>query len=507
MKQSEIIIESDLIITPFQVEEKKGILIRDDKIYYIGDLSEARYLANDDAKRIISKRGAVLPAFIDAHTHTIFEGIKSGWLDLSGITSFKDFLRALEEAKKITKPGQWIIGHSWDESHWKDEPRYPTIKDLDEVSTSHPIYVRRIDGHMGVINSKALEILKIPPNMRGFIKNERGEFTGIVKEDTLDYVDKKIQENIINFRTVIEKSFTKLKKLGIASVHEFVSPLFFNALLDYLDKSGNIYRNTVYFWLEYAQKLIDLGFRTNFGNSKIKIGGIKLMMDGSIGARTAALRQPYQDAPSEKGILFHTSDEIEELIKKADKAGLQLAIHAIGDRAIDELLTAYKKSTMIKELRHRIEHFEITHEEHIKTVKKIGVTLSMQPNFVANWQTPGGLYERRLGKARTKIMNQFKTILENSIPMAFGSDCMPMDPLYGIWAAVNHPIKEQRINVIDAITSYTYMGAYLEHSEHFKGSLKEGFIADIIILDKNPLTEKNLRKINVKHFIFGGKIL
>ena len=497
-----ILIKNGKILTPFEIIEG-NLLIKENKIVEIGDIE-----CSGDCTVINARGKSVLPAFIDAHTHTIFEGAKLEWLDLSNITRFKDLLRALDEAKKVIKPGDWIIGHSWDESKWFDEPRYPTIKDLDEISKDHPIFIRRIDGHMGVLNSKALELLNVPKKLRGFELDKDGKPTGIVKEDALSYVDGLIREKFLDYQKAIKNAFRKLLELGIASVHDFVNPIMFNALQKFLEENKFLYRNTLYFWAEYAEKLIDLGFKTGFGNSFIKISGIKIMMDGSIGARTAALREPYADDPNERGVLLHSSEDLRELIKKAEKVGLQLAVHAIGDRAIDAALEAFKYSAKAKKLRHRVEHFEIVHEEHIRIVKKIGLTLSMQPNFVANWQTSGGLYERRLRRERVKIMNPFKSLFSANIIVGFGSDCMPLDPLYGIWAALNHPIESERLSLLEAIRGYTYNSAYLEFSEEFKGAIKKNYLADVIIL-RNDITKidaKDILDVKVEKIIIDGKL-
>ncbi|MGQ4892166.1 MAG: amidohydrolase [Candidatus Njordarchaeia archaeon] len=478
------------------------------KIVFLGTLHDAELSKCKKTKFIDAEGLSLLPGIIDSHTHMIDEGFRSTWLDLSNINSFKDLIKALAEAKKIVKKGEWILGHSWDESKWKDEPRYPTKKDLDEVSKGHPIFIRRIDGHMGVINSKAYEVLKMPKGTPGIIKDSQGEFTGIVKEAALEYIDNKLKNNMHALIKAVEVAFKKALKKGVTTVHDFLYPQTFNALQHYFYSRWNMYRVSVYFWSKYADRLIDLGFRPELGNSFIKIAGIKLMMDGSIGARTAALRDPYIDDPSNRGMILVDIEELKELLKKGERMGFQFAIHAIGDRAIDAVLEVYKESQQMKKLRHRIEHFELVHEEHLKFVRKHDIALSMQPNFVANWQQPNGLYEKRLGKERVKQMNPFRAIVDMGIHMAFGSDCMPFDPFYGIFGAVEHPIKNSAITILEAIKAYTFEGAYIERNEDIKGRIERNYLADLVLVkgDIASIKSRDIPKLQVISTIINGRI-
>ena len=489
---------------PLKVE---AVGVKDSKIVFLGTLHDAELSKCKKTKFINAKGFSLTPGIIDSHTHMIDEGFRYSWLDLSNTTSFKDLIRALTEAKKIVHKGEWILGRSWDESKWKDEPRYPTIRDLDDISKEHPIFIRRIDGHMGVINTKACEILKIPKSIPGIIKDEKGKFTGIIKESALEYVDNKLKNNMEALIKAVEVAFKKAMRKGVTAVSDFLYPQTFNALQHYFYSKWDLYRVSVYFWSKYADKLIDLGFKPEFGNSFIKIAGIKLMMDGSIGAKTAALREPYVDDPSNKGMLLIDVEELKELMKKGERIGLQFAIHAIGDRAIDAVLEVYKESQRIKKLRHRIEHFELVHEEHLDLVKKYDVVISVQPNFVANWQHPNGLYEKRLGKERVKKMNPFRKIIDKGIHMGFGSDCMPFDPFYGIYGAVNHPIPESAITTLEALRAYTSEAAYIERSEDYIGKIEENYMADMVLIRGNILSMKpeEIRKIEVGYTIINGK--
>ena len=505
------IIKGGRILTPEPLDGEMDFAIgimagKIDRVEYAHDLRSKICMKT---KIISAEDSTVIPAFIDAHAHMVDTGWRMDWIDLSGVNKFMDMMTLLSEIASKTPKGQWIIGHSWDESKWTDEPRYPTAKDLDEISREHPIYLRRIDGHMGVINTLAYEKLKIPKDLPYVIFDEKGKFTGIVKEKAMEYIDAKLKKDKTQLIRAVSNSFKLAMEKGVSAVGEFVTPSTLNALQQFFTQNFKLYGVTAYYWIEYLDMLLSTGIKTYTRTSKIKVGGVKLMVDGSIGSRTAALREPYKDDPNNRGELLYTLEELEEIIKKAEKANMQVVIHAIGDRAIDTVLEAYKKASKIKQLKHRIEHFEMVHEEHISLVKKLGIVVSMQPNFTANWQNRGGLYERRLGWDRAKKMNPYKEIYDNGIIMAFGSDCMPFDPLYGVYGAMTHPLEEQRLTFQEAVKAYTLYSAIANGSEGYRGEIKPKKEANILVLegdlvDENP---ENIRDAKIKHFILDGAIV
>ncbi len=507
----DIIVKGGNILTPEPVKEGyvDSIGIKAGKIASLGLIHDIRSKVCLKTKIINAEGTTIIPAFIDAHTHMVDMGFRMGWIDLSGVNKFMDMMTLLSEVASKTPKGQWIIGHSWDESKWKDEPRYPTLKDLDEISRDHPIYLRRIDGHMGVINSLAYEKLKIPHDLPYLVFDEKGKFTGLIKEKAMEYVDAKLKSNQRELIKAVERSHRVAINKGVTAVGEFVTPESLNALNQYFAKNFNMYKVTAYFWVEYLDYVLKMGIRTFTRTSKIKIGGVKLMVDGSIGSRTAALREPYKDDPSNKGKLLFTEEELEEIILKAEKADMQVVIHAIGDRAIDTVIDVYKKARKVRELRHRIEHFEMVHEEHIMAVKKLGIVVSMQPNFTANWQQRGGLYERRLGWERAKKMNPYKQIYESGVIMAFGSDNMPFDPLYGIYGAMSHPLVEERLTFEEAVKAYTYYSAVANNSEKYRGSISPGKEADIVMLEGNLVRTlpEDVLNTKIRYFLQDGRLL
>ena len=392
-----------------------------------------RFIEYSPKEAIIDLRGNFLaPKFVDGHTHIVNEINRSGWINLGSIRRKKDLLKLIYEFR-----GKIFLGYNWDESAWEDDPTFPNRKELDEVE--FPVYLRRIDGHIAVMNTKAIELL-------GFRKEDFYDFErGIIVEDAVSRADKILLKYAKkNAKAVIEK----VKKLGI----NIALDMGFSVPLEFSVKGLEI---IYYIYVEPDEE-----FENKLRRMKslgAKIAGIKVIADGSIGARTAALFYPYKDDPSNRGKLLIDEDALSLLVKKANSLGLQLAVHAIGDRAIDVVSNALRYGDI--RMRNRVEHFEMPHEDHIKKLSKYGVIASMQPNFIANWQCKGCLYDIRLGWERAKMMNPLKTVLKH-MRIAFGSDNMPMDPLYGTYGAMIHPLEEERLSFEESLRAYTYGSAY-----------------------------------------------
>ena len=260
--------------------------------------------------------------------------------------------------------------------------------------------------------------------------------------------------------------------------------------------------------LKLLNYLAKLGLHTGFGDNRIRIGCIKIFSDGSLGAHTAALSQPYHDKPTRKGIMLHSTKELTRLVAKAHKAKLQLAIHAIGDQAIDVVLTVLEKTVREaprKNHRHRIEHASVLNRKLIQRMKRLNVIASMQPHFVISdfWVT------NRVGPTRARWVYPFKTLIQNNICVSGGSDCPiePIDPLLGIWAAVAREVfPEERITVDDALRLYTTNAAYASFEENVKGSIEVGKLADFAVLSHDPyeIPPDKIRDIKVEMTVIGG---
>jgi predicted amidohydrolase YtcJ len=241
------------------------------------------------------------------------------------------------------------------------------------------------------------------------------------------------------------------------------------------------------------------------------IGGLKIFCDGALGARSAALSEPFADDPGNKGMFVHDRKDLDHMVTDANDAGIQVAVHAIGDEGIEAALSSIEAAldrNPRKDHRHRIEHLELPSADHIARMRKRGIVASMQPNFVGEWGGINGMYVDRLGPERAKRNNPFAEVLKAKVRMVFGSDCMPFSPLYGIYSAVNAPYPSQRISVEDAIAAYTREAAYASFEEGLKGSIEDGKLGDFVVLAGDPFADPgNVASVGVTKTIVGGEVV
>lgn len=510
-------VDADLIllngkVTTFDGKDTpaEAVAVSGSMIIFVGSDEEAERLVGKSTK-VVDLRGKVLlPGFIDSHTHFIQMGVTFDAVNLREAKSLREALERVAERAAKTAKGELIIGTGWDESKWP-EKRYITRKDLDGVTTDHMIALVRIDGHMMSVNSPLLKLIKIPSEKRGVEVDASGEPTGVLKEEAADFVKNFSPTDPRSLVNALEKATDHAHSLGVTSVNDTVSSSEIVAY-QYALKEGKL-RIRVYmnFIEELLDHVIKIGLSTGFGDDKLKLGALKLFSDGSIGSRTAALYGEYADEKGNNGMLMYETGRLEQVVAKAHNAGIQVAIHAIGDRAIGVALNSIEsalKSRPTKDHRHRIEHMELVTDDQISKVAELGIVASMQPNFIGEWGLPGDMYEERLGKQWVEQNNPYRKILDEGGVIAFGSDCMPFSPLYGIHWAVNAPMESQRISVHEAIKCYTRNSAFASFEENIKGSIEEGKLADMVALAEDPYENpKRIKEIKVSLTIQDGRIV
>ncbi|MFX0097594.1 MAG: amidohydrolase [Candidatus Hodarchaeota archaeon] len=488
----------------------EAVAISGNEIFIVGTNNEVKRMISSST-RVIDLEGRVaLPGFIDAHTHFINMGLNFDRVDLRGTKSLHEALENIRNRVSIAPKGEIIVGMNWDESKWS-EKRYISRNDLDIISPDHPVILIRIDGHMLSANTQFLELVGMPSTKKGVETDGSGESTGVFKEEAADYLRSFIPRDSDALKNALEKATEYAHKHGVTSIQDTVSSgnisTYFSAF-----REGKL-RIRVY--LNFGEKLLEpvlsFGLSTGFGNEKLRIGALKIYSDGSIGSRTAALNSEFLDDPGNKGMLMYEQDKLEEIFALAHRSGIQLAIHAIGDRAIESTLEAVErilKAFPREDHRHRIEHMELAPDEAIQKATELQMIASMQPNFIGEWGLPGEMYERRLGKFWFEQNSAFRKILDNGCLIAFGSDCMPFSPLYGIHWAVNAPMPSQRISVHEAIRCYTKDAAYASFEEDIKGSIERGKLADIIVLSEDPYENpERIMEIKVCLTIQDGRIV
>ncbi len=481
--------------------QAQAVAVRDGKIAAVGQNTEVGKLKNTETQIIDLNSKTLLPGFIDAHTHFVSTGLENTlFLEITNTKSLNEVMDKMRERAKVLPKGEWLRARGWDESFWP-EKRYITKADLDRAAPDHPAMAIRVDGHILCVNTKALQTVKNFEVRPG----EFDEVNGLLREETAWSFLQQLEPTHEQYQEAILEAIQIAYKLGVTSLHDIVRPAqvkAYTALHQAKKLKIRVYLNPE---IKYLDELEKSGFRTGFGDRWLKLGAIKFFADGSIGARNAALHQPYKDSPDTRGKLNYEQSELNHLVKRSHNAGFQVMIHAIGDRAIDAALDAFSYAGITQEQRNRIEHFELASAAHLKRMKEMGILASMQPNFV-QWSGPGGLYDTRLGAERDAAIDPHAEVLKAGVRLVFSSDRMPFSPLYGIRSAVNAPFAAQRVSVADALKCYTIEGAFASFEEKRKGSIEVGKLADLVVLGDDPTkSPKGIEKISVEMTFLEGQ--
>jgi predicted amidohydrolase YtcJ len=446
-------------------------------------------------KKLDLRGYCVMPGFIDCHTHLVSRGIELQRVDLEKCASLTECLEKLREAEH--EDCDIVFGSNWDESKWAHGNVKTVNKTtLNAISTKKPIIMRRICGHFAVTNTRALD--SISRNWKT-VDRVNGYLYGDVALN-LNEIFKPSDEMV---KEAVEVACTEALSHGITSIHEVTTPKQFRVLQNCKEQHALKLRMALYVPHKYFDALVSQDMPVGSGNDFLAPRGMKIYLDGSIGAKTAAVIKPYQHT-NKCGNLLLSMSMVSALVQQAEEQGIQLMVHAIGDRTIHEVLKVLEENmSRHNVLRHRLEHIEMVDSASIKKIAEMNIIASMQPNFVRQWQMPGGLYENHLG-IRYKKMNCFKDLLNAGVRVIFGSDCMPLGPLFGIHGAINHPFQCGRLTPLEALRLYTAEATYATFDEEKKGTIEPGKFADLIVLDKNPLTDSNLDSIRVVAVFVNG---
>jgi len=492
------------------------VVIENEYIKAVGKRSD---IPVPDGAEVYNLEGmTVLPGLIDSHCHFLNMGVsRMKNLQLGNTDSLDEALSRVKDKVKNSESGEWVIGRGWDESKWP-ENRYIKKADLDPISPDNPVMLVRVCGHMVSINSEALELAGItsetePPDGGSIDKDENGEPMGVLRDCrrlVTDVIPPTSEEEMIRG---LESASDLALSLGCTGVNDAgLGPKEIRAYQDALQEGSLKVRAYLMIREEAPQGAVKLGLKTGFGDPMLRIGPIKLMMDGSLGARTAALFEPYEDDPDTSGLLLMEPERLKELVYNGHVNGIQTATHAIGDLAIEHAIDAIDDSlrrSPRKNHRHRIEHCEILSSQQIERIARLGIVPDMQPNFPGEWSGDDSMYRQRLGETRDRMNNPYRAMLDEGIPVAFGSDGMPFDPIYGIWGAVDHPIRENAIDFVEAVKCYTYNAAYASFQEDYVGSIEPGKLADIAVFEKelDELPREEIKEACCYMTLVNGKIL
>lgn len=507
-----------------------GVAIYGNKIIAVGSNKEIKKMAGAGTRIVDAHERLVLPGFNDSHVHFLSGGFQLSSVDLRDAGSPEEFADRIRRFAEKLPANRWITGGDWDHERWP-EAKTPTKDLIDRFTPDTPVFVSRLDGHMALANSLALKLAGVTREtldpVGGLIVRDpkTGEATGILKDAAMSYVWKVVPEASFEEKLAAARAATEhAAKLGVTSVQDMSAGEdvgVYQTLLDRGELKTRIYAVSP---LPAWDRLARTGVRAHFGSDMLRIGGLKGFADGSLGSTTAFFFEPYKDSPSTRGLAgdeMFPEGAMLNRVREADRAGLQVMIHAIGDRANDLILSIYEQ--IISEKGERDRRFRIEHAQHLRSqdiprFARGRVIASMQPYHAID---DGRWAEKRIGKDRAKTTYAFRSLLDSGTTLAFGTDwtVAPMDPVLSIYAAVTRRtldgknpkgwIPEQKISVEEAVRAYTVGSAYAEFQENVKGTITPGKLADLVILSSDifKLDPKDIEKAKVVMTIMDGKIV
>ena len=511
-----------------------AIAISGYKIDAVGTDEQILGLKTDSTIVIDLEGKCVVPGFIDSHCHVLYGGLEQNQLSLRDTNSIEELIeRGREYIRANNIPeGTWIIGSGYDHNVFP-EHRHPDVHDLDAISTRHPILIERVCGHIGAANTAALHLTGFDQDQEilggGKIERDKeGNPTGILVETVLDLIKHHLpRPTVEESKSAIIRIFKEASSYGVTSMH--TDDVMGSTLETVMQAYREVRREgmaSVRIWEEVQaprlpelKSFLDKGLRTGDGDRFFKIGNIKLITDGSLGARTAFLKEDYSDDPGNRGVNVYTQEELNEVVLFAHQNGMQLACHAIGDgsalQCASALADAYESDR--KDLRNRIVHCQFVNEAILEQMVRGKVCADIQPPFLAS-DYP--IVHERMG-SRDRGGYAWKTLRERGIRLGGGSDSPveTFNPIWGIHCAVNRTDTEdlpeggwhptEKLTVEEAVSLYTKDGAVLSFEENEKGTLEPGKYADFVVLDKNifEVPSIEIRHIQVTMTVMDGKIV
>src|SRR6476661_8364474 len=513
-----------------QHPKAEAVAVIGDRIVAVGSSAEIDLWRGPETKVIDARGKLLLPGFNDAHLHFISGGAQLDQINLTDAGSPQEFAGRIAAQVKKTLKGEWILGGRWDETKWPN-PELPTKEMVDPVTGNTPIFVERYDGHLALANSAAMKLAAVDAKTADvpggvIVRDASGNPTGIFKDAAQELINKAIPPMSHEQRVrVARRALEHAASLGVTSVQhmnpEFADVAVYSELAEKGELTTRIYAAPMETdWRDQAK----VGIRRAWGSSYLQLGAVKGYADGSLGSRTAYMFEPFADDPGNTGLLsdeMHPPSAMRDRLMGADAAGLQLRVHAIGDRAISMILDIF--SDIEKEHGYHDQRFAIEHAQHMaqkdfERFAKLHVIASMQPYHAID---DGRWAGKRLGHERTRYSYAWRSFLDHGVTLAFGTDwpVAPLDPIVGVYAAVTRAtldgknaggwIPEEKITLPEAIEAYTMGAAFAEFQDSEKGSISPGTLADMVIVSDNivELKPEAIRNVKVKTTIVGGKIV
>jgi predicted amidohydrolase YtcJ len=504
--QADLLLHNGIIYTLDPARPRaEAVAIAGRRIVAVGD-EELWALLAPEGMAVDLQGRSVLPGFTDCHTHFGSYALRMGQINLAGLTCKKGVLERVAARACETSPGRWLEGGGWDRNLWADVS-FPTKQELDRVAPRHPAALSSKCGHALWVNSCALAKAGItadtPDPVGGEIERypTTGEPTGILKEQAIQLVRQVIPEpGSEEMRKAMVRAIPHLHGMGLTGIHDCEGAEAFSAFQQLAIQGELGLRVLMHIPVGNLDSAIQLGLRTYLGNETLRVGAVKVFADGSLGARTAAMLQPYESEDDNLGIMVLPEEELSAVVERACQAGIAPTVHAIGDRATHTVLNAYEVHHplwMSQGLRLRVEHAQLLSPKDIQRLGRLGVIASMQP---IHCTADMDMVDRHWG-TRGVGAYAFRSLLEAGAPLAFGSDCPVEDPnpLVGIHAAVTRRCADgspgplgwrpsERITVAEAVRAYTLGAAYASGEERLKGTVTPGKLADLVVLSQDIFT-------------------
>lgn len=508
----------------------EAVAVIGERIVAVGSRADIDVWRGPQTKVIDAGGKLLLPGFNDAHVHFIQGGAQLEQVQLTDAASPEEFAKRIAAQVKKTPKREWILGGRWDETKWP-KPELPTKDLVDPVTGDTPIFVERYDGHEALANSAAIKLAGIDakmPEVPGgvIVRDANGNPSGIFKDAAMTLMSKAIPPMTHEQRLRAARGAIKhAASLGVTSVQhmnpEFADVFAYSELAEKGELTTRLYAVPMETdWRDQAK----VGIRRAWGSSYLRLGALKGYADGSLGSRTAYMFEPFTDDPGNRGLLsdeMHPPSAMRDRLMQADAAGLQLRVHAIGDRAISMMLDIF--ADIEKEHGYHDQRFAIEHAQHMaqkdfERFAKLHVIASMQPYHAID---DGRWAEGRLGRERTRYSYAWHSFLDHGVTLAFGTDwpVAPLDPMLGVYAAVTRAtldgknpggwFPEEKITLPEAIEAYTMGAAFAEFQDSEKGSITPGKLADMVILtdDIFDLKPETIRNVKVKTTIVGGRVV
>ncbi|HET6630231.1 MAG TPA: amidohydrolase [Woeseiaceae bacterium] len=503
----------------------EAVASRGESIVAVGSAAEIGKLVGPGTTVIAVPGSMLVPGFIDTHVHLTDGGAGLASVRLRDAATAQEFTQRIADYAATLEPGEWILYGNWDHERWGGE--LPRRDWIDAVTPENPVWINRLDGHMALANSLALEIAGVDadtPAVEGgeIVRDADGRPTGILKDNAMTLVQRAVPEpGEAQLDRTVAAAMAYFASNGVTSVHDMGDWRDLAAYRRASGSEGFITRIYSVMPLDDWERLRDEVAANGRGDAWLRIGGLKGFMDGSLGSHTAAFLEPFTDAPEDRGFLVNDLDDMAAWIGAADAAGLHVMVHAIGDRAIRELLDIYAGVAAAngeRDRRFRIEHAQHIHPDDLGRFAAQDVIASMQPYHAID---DGRWADKVIGPERAKTTYAFRSLIESGATVTFGSDwyVAPATPLEGIYAAVTrrtldgaHPdgwVPEQKISVEQALAAYTRDAAYASFEEDVKGMLKPGMLADFVLLDRDitAIPPAEIRDVRVLKTVVGGRVV